>query len=90
MDKRQKTDASKLVLFVDCTGGTVYVVSFPPFYNMLRPSRAYETEESRRVIHPSTLTPEYLNILYHSEPTSGHYLQFPQHLNFTSQALIAA
>lgn len=42
-----------------CTGGTVYVVSFPPFYNMLESPRAYEVQESRRVIHSCTVTPKY-------------------------------
>ena len=58
MTQGQKTDASNFVLFGYCTGGTVYVVSFPPFYNMLKPPRAYEAQEWRRVIHSCTVTPE--------------------------------
>lgn len=30
------------------------------------------------------------NIVYRSRPTSGHYIRVPQHLYFSSQALIAA
>jgi hypothetical protein len=47
MEKRQKTDASKLVVFDYCTGGAVYVVSFPPFYNMLKPPKVHEAKESK-------------------------------------------
>jgi hypothetical protein len=50
MDKRPKNRRVKTCFVGDCTGGTVHVVSFPPFYNMIKPSRAYEIKESSRLM----------------------------------------